>query len=64
MPSFLPEGDLSMPSDDSLRSLAKWCSLLVASNGNKPSPYPEGCLPLPGDDEQRLTNKINILNEA
>lgn len=61
MPSWMPEGDLVLPSDDELRLAAKWCSQLIAANGNKPSPFPEGCVPLPSDDFDRLMIKIDIL---
>lgn len=61
MPSWFPEGNTPLPSDDTLRSLAKECQLLYDAIGNKPSPFPEGCLPLPGDNEARLEEKINIL---
>ena len=60
-PQYFPEGDTSLPSDDPLRSLNKWCSLLIAQVGNKASPYPEGCQPTPLDTEERLLKKINIL---
>lgn len=61
MPSWFQEGNTAKPGDSKLRSLAKECSLLYDSLGNKPSPFPEGCQPLPGDTEQRLERKINIL---
>lgn len=64
MPSWLPEGDVSLPSDSELRSMEKYVSLLLAANGNKASPYPEGCVPLPGDDVQRLSAKAVILRGA
>lgn len=63
MPAWMPEGNVTLPSDDEMRSCAKWCSLMVASVGNRSSQYPEGCIPLPGDDEQRLEQKINRLKE-
>lgn len=56
-------GDVAKPGDDEMRSCAKWCSLMLASVGNRSSQYPEGCIPLPGDDEQRLLHKINRLKE-
>ena len=62
MPEWLPEGNTPLPTDSELRSLEKWCSLLLASAGNKASPFPEGCVPLPGDNELRLYQKITILS--
>lgn len=64
MPSWFPEGDVILPSDDEQRSAAKWCSLLIASKGNKPSKFPEGCIPLPSDDLDRLMVKIDILSNS
>lgn len=61
MPSWLPEGNVALASDDDLRLAAKWCSQLVEARGNKPSQFPEGCIPLPSDDFDRLMIKIDIL---
>lgn len=64
MPSYFPEGNTAEPFDDELRSLHKWCSLLIASNGDPgtmDSVFPEGCSPNPGDTEERLTQKINAI---
>lgn len=63
MPAWMPEGNVTLPSDDEMRSAAKWAQLLVNQNGNRSSPYPEGCIPLPGDDEQKLYHKVNRLKE-
>lgn len=64
MPSWFPEGNQILPSDDEQRAAAKYCSQLVATNGNKPSKFPEGCIPLPGDDLDRLLIKIDILTNS
>ena len=61
MPSWLPESNTVGPGADEMRTLAMWCSILISTWGNKPSPFPEGCIPMPGDDEERLTKKINAL---
>lgn len=63
MPAFFPDGNVTRPGDDEMRSAAKWCQLMVNLNGNRSSPYPEGCIPLPGDDEQKLYHKVNRLKE-
>lgn len=63
MPQWLPEGNVARPSDDKMRSAAKWCQLLFDSNGEKPSPFPEGCAPRPSDDLQRLLAKIDYLQK-
>lgn len=62
MPDYFPEGDTSKPSDDELRSLAKYCQIRFDANG--PGTYvgfPEGNAPVPGDDEDRLLQKIDAL---
>lgn len=64
MPNWLPEGTLVLPSDDEMRTAAKWCQLLLNANGNKPTIYPEGCIPLPGDDYAKLLKKINRLQQT
>jgi hypothetical protein len=61
MPNWMPEGNVSRPSDDEQRALAKQCQLLFNSVGPRPSPFPEGLAPFPGDNEARLIEKINIL---
>jgi len=61
MPTWMPEGNTVLPSDDKMRTAAKWCQLLFDSVGNKPSPFPEGCAPRPSDDLNRLLQKIDIL---
>lgn len=61
MPTWFPEGNVTSPGDDELRSAAKYCQLLYNSVGEKPSPYPEGLAPKPGDNFDRLDRKITIL---
>lgn len=63
-PQWMPEGNDTLPSDDELRSLAKWCQLLYDSIGAKPSPFPEGLAPKPGDNADRLLQKIDILRNS
>jgi hypothetical protein len=64
MPSWMPEGDTAQPGDNEIRSLAKWCSILVTSIGNRSSMFPEGCIPLPSDNEARLLQKIKRLTST
>jgi hypothetical protein len=64
MPSWMPESDVILPTDSEMRAAAKWCSLLIISNGNKASKFPEGCIPLPGDDLDRLLIKIDVLTNT
>jgi len=61
MPTWMPEGNVSKPGDDELRSWSKYVQILFDANGNKPSPYPEGCAPLPSDNIDRLARKATIL---
>lgn len=63
MPNFFPEGNVILPTDDKMRTAAKWCQALYDAVGEKPSPFPEGCAPKPGDDYQRLLAKINALKQ-
>lgn len=58
---WMPEGTEIRPSDDEMRTEAKWAQLIYDAVGPKPSPFPEGCAPKPGDDEDRLLLKINAL---
>lgn len=62
MPTFFPEGSASKPTDNELRSLAKYCQLLFDTRGPGPNVgFPEGNSPKPQDDEGRLWKKINAL---
>jgi len=62
MPSWMPENNKAMPSDDKARSLKKWNQRLYELHGDQGPPYfPEGSLPLPGDSKQRSREKINAL---
>lgn len=62
MPAWMPEGNTVLPSDNEMRTLAKWCQLLYDSSGpGDPTPFPEGNAPKPGDDDERLLKKINAL---
>lgn len=61
MPTWTPEGNVSSPSDDEMRSAAKFCQILYNSVGERPSPFPEGLAPKPSDDFDRLDQKITIL---
>lgn len=61
MPSFFPENQVVLPSDDSLRTIAKWCQSVYDTVGNVPTIFPEGTAPKPGDSKQRLLKKINAM---
>jgi hypothetical protein len=62
MPSWFPEGNSALPSDDEARSLKKRNSQLFDTYGNVGAvPFPEGTEPLPQDDEARSLKKINAI---
>lgn len=61
MPSFLPEGDSALASDDERRLLQKWNGLLYGQAQPALTFFPEGTEPKPGDDERRSLIKINEL---
>lgn len=61
MPLFFPENQVILPSDDSLRTIAKWCQTVYEMTGNVPTIYPEGSKPLAGDSKERLYKKINAM---
>jgi len=64
MPSWMPEANATRPSDDEMRSAAKYLQILFDANPAVASPFPEGNRPAPGDDLERLWKKINLLESA